>query len=188
MLNAAANDATWTAAEDVRLIQSLEQNGLSWETIGESMPGRSVPQCRKRWKAVREQGRSARLGPWKPVESARLRAAFKEFGENWIKLAEKVGSRNDWQCRRKIGLGWRTNDDELLYNVVTETGTKWKEVKKRMPGFSEVRCKRRWRELESGKKECKAHRAGVAEEGFKKEDVMKVVKSVAMNIAKIEEQ
>lgn len=190
MLNAAAIDATWTAAEDNALVQLIEQNGLSWETIGESMPGRSLPQCRKRWKVLREQGRSARLGRWKPAETATLKAAYNKFGEDWEKLAEKVGSRNDWQCRQKIGLGWRTRDDEMLYDALKETGKKWKEVKKRMPGFSEVMCKRRWRELEIRKKDCKVVDADVAkDESVQKEDMMKVadvVKSVAMSIARTE--
>ncbi|KAF9287012.1 hypothetical protein BGZ68_002337 [Mortierella alpina] len=83
-------------------------------------------------------------GPWTPEEDRQLRMLVKELGaEKWVLIASRLGSRTGKQCRER----WHNHldpsidkspftpkEDELIFKLFEQLGSKWAEMSKLMPG------------------------------------------------------
>ncbi|KAF9163845.1 hypothetical protein DFQ26_002070 [Actinomortierella ambigua] len=83
-------------------------------------------------------------GPWTPEEDRQLRALVNELGaEKWVLIASRLGSRTGKQCRER----WHNHldptidkspftpmEDELIFKLFDQLGSKWAEMSKLMPG------------------------------------------------------
>ncbi|KAG0312156.1 hypothetical protein BGZ99_009667 [Dissophora globulifera] len=83
-------------------------------------------------------------GPWTPEEDHQLRALVNELGaEKWVQIAGRLGSRTGKQCRER----WHNHldptidkspftpkEDELIFKLFEQLGSKWAEMSKLMPG------------------------------------------------------
>ncbi|KAG0056458.1 hypothetical protein BGZ83_004965 [Gryganskiella cystojenkinii] len=83
-------------------------------------------------------------GPWTPEEDRQLRNLVKELGaEKWVQIAGRLGSRTGKQCRER----WHNHldptidkspftpkEDEMIFKLFGQLGSKWAEMSKLMPG------------------------------------------------------
>ncbi|KAF9114353.1 hypothetical protein BGX27_011094 [Mortierella sp. AM989] len=83
-------------------------------------------------------------GPWTPEEDRQLRSLVSELGaEKWVLIASRLGSRTGKQCRER----WHNHldptidkspftpkEDELIFKLFEQFGSKWAEMSKLMPG------------------------------------------------------
>ncbi|KAG0209368.1 hypothetical protein BGX28_010356 [Mortierella sp. GBA30] len=83
-------------------------------------------------------------GPWTPEEDRQLRTLVSELGaEKWVLIASRLGSRTGKQCRErwhnhldpKIDKSpFTAKEDELIFKLFAQLGSKWAEMSKLMPG------------------------------------------------------
>ncbi|KAK3842181.1 MAG: Homeodomain-like protein, partial [Linnemannia gamsii] len=83
-------------------------------------------------------------GPWTPEEDRQLRMLVNELGaEKWVLIASRLGSRTGKQCRErwhnhldpKIDKSpFTAKEDELIFKLFAQFGSKWAEMSKLMPG------------------------------------------------------
>ncbi|KAG0055072.1 hypothetical protein BGZ83_009708 [Gryganskiella cystojenkinii] len=83
-------------------------------------------------------------GPWTPEEDRQLRTLVHELGaEKWVLIASRLGSRTGKQCRErwhnhldpKIDKSpFTAQEDELIFKLFAQLGSKWAEMSKLMPG------------------------------------------------------
>ncbi|KAF9984235.1 hypothetical protein BGZ75_004194, partial [Mortierella antarctica] len=120
-------------------------SGKAWKRIAEyCFPDGShdKDQCLQRWRMI-SKPRSIK-GPWTPEEDRQLRMLVKELGaEKWVLIASRLGSRTGKQCRER----WHNHldpsidkspftpkEDELIFKLFEQLGSKWAEMSKLMPG------------------------------------------------------
>ncbi|KAF9180624.1 DNA binding transcription coactivator transcription factor, partial [Haplosporangium sp. Z 767] len=120
-------------------------SGKAWKRIAEyCFPdgSRDKDQCLQRWRMI-SKPRSIK-GPWTPEEDRQLRVLVKELGaEKWVLIASRLGSRTGKQCRER----WHNHldpsidkspftpkEDELIFKLFEQLGSKWAEMSKLMPG------------------------------------------------------
>ncbi|KAG0220030.1 Transcription factor myb3r-5, partial [Mortierella sp. GBA43] len=120
-------------------------NGKAWKRIAEyCFPNgsRNKDQCLQRWRMI-SKPRSIK-GPWTPEEDRQLRALVNELGaEKWVLIASRLGSRTGKQCRER----WHNHldptidkspftpkENELIFKLFEQFGSKWAEMSKLMPG------------------------------------------------------
>ncbi|KAF9898793.1 DNA binding transcription coactivator transcription factor [Lobosporangium transversale] len=123
----------------------IKFNGKAWKRIAEyCFPdgSRDKDQCLQRWRMI-SKPRSIK-GPWTPEEDRQLRALVNELGaEKWVLIASRLGSRTGKQCRER----WHNHldptidkspftpkEDELIFKLFAQLGSKWAEMSKLMPG------------------------------------------------------
>ncbi|KAF9898233.1 Transcription factor myb3r-5, partial [Lobosporangium transversale] len=123
----------------------LKFSGKAWKRIAEyCFPdgSRDKDQCLHRWRMI-SKPRSIK-GPWTPEEDRQLRALVNELGaEKWVLIASRLGSRTGKQCRER----WHNHldptidkspftakEDELIFKLFEQFGSKWAEMSKLMPG------------------------------------------------------
>lgn len=81
--------ATWTQAEDERLVSILpqltgEDNKVNWTTVAEHMPGRDSKQCRDRWlNHLDPNVRKTIFKAWTPEEDRKLVNFIQKHGTRW---------------------------------------------------------------------------------------------------------
>jgi hypothetical protein len=84
--------------EDARLRSMVELYGThAWNAIAGVMPGRSVRQCRERWKHYLSS--PAPNLPWTPDEDLTLAEKFATLGPRWTKLTRWLPGRTDIQIK-----------------------------------------------------------------------------------------
>lgn len=156
----------WTQKEDDMLrVVSLEYNGIDWKVISwhfnasmgylrENMTRtrRSLVQCMNRWNNVLNP--DLKKGRWNKEEDARVREHVRRNGaKNWGRLEGVIRGRIGKQCRDRwvnhlrpgIKKGeWTEQEEQLLLNIVTEVGTKWKQIGERLGGRTENDTKNRF--------------------------------------------
>ncbi|KAG0267097.1 Transcription factor myb3r-5 [Mortierella polycephala] len=136
----------WTRQEDNLLREAvIKFNGKAWKRIAEyCFPdgSRDKDQCLQRWRMI-SKPRSIK-GPWTPEEDRQLRTLVNELGaEKWVLIASRLGSRTGKQCRER----WHNHldpridkspftaqEDELIFKLFAQFGSKWAEMSKLMPG------------------------------------------------------
>ncbi|OHS97144.1 hypothetical protein TRFO_36701 [Tritrichomonas foetus] len=83
----------FTPAEDQLLLQMIEVNGPHrWDSIAESMPGRSGRQCRDRYKNYLME--TLKNGPWTPEEDELLTKKYIEYGSHWSLISKFFPGRS----------------------------------------------------------------------------------------------
>ncbi|KAI1316460.1 Transcription factor myb3r-5 [Mortierella claussenii] len=136
----------WTRQEDKLLREAVDKfSGKAWKRIAEyCFPdgSRDKDQCLQRWRMI-SKPRSIK-GPWTPEEDRQLRSLVNELGaEKWVQIAGRLGSRTGKQCRER----WHNHldptidkspftpmEDELIFKLFEQLGSKWAEMSKLMPG------------------------------------------------------
>ncbi|GJJ76706.1 transcription factor MYB, plant [Entomortierella parvispora] len=136
----------WTRQEDILLREAVVKfNGKAWKRIAEfCFPdgSRDKDHCLQRWRMI-SKPRSIK-GPWTPEEDRQLRTLVHELGaEKWVLIASRLGSRTGKQCRErwhnhldpKIDKSpFTAEEDELIFKLFAQLGSKWAEMSKLMPG------------------------------------------------------
>ncbi|KAF9933168.1 DNA binding transcription coactivator transcription factor [Linnemannia zychae] len=136
----------WTRQEDNLLREAAAKfSGKAWKRIAEHCfpdGSRDKDQCLQRWRMI-SKPRSIK-GPWTPEEDRQLRSLVNELGaEKWVLIASRLGSRTGKQCRER----WHNHldpsidkspftakEDELIFKLFEQFGSKWAEMSKLMPG------------------------------------------------------
>ncbi|GLD95927.1 hypothetical protein PINS_up004605 [Pythium insidiosum] len=95
---------SWTPAEDLVLLEKVQQLGHKWTEIARFLPGRLDKQCRERY--LNHVDPSIRREPWSPSEDATLRRLQQEQPNNWVAMANALPGRpenaikNRWHALR----------------------------------------------------------------------------------------
>ena len=90
----------WSESEDLRLLAGIHRFGLgSWELISQFVGNsRTKAQCSQRW--LRGLDTNIAKRPWTTEEDTKLLELVEEYGtKSWVKVAGKIVSRCDVQCR-----------------------------------------------------------------------------------------
>ena len=90
----------WSREEDIKLCKAVENYGTEdWNFIAQVVGGgRTRQQCHQRW--FRGLDPTISRERWSPEEEKLLLKYIKEEGlKAWTKIAKKIGTRNDVQCR-----------------------------------------------------------------------------------------
>ncbi|KAI5479942.1 hypothetical protein MNV49_002232 [Pseudohyphozyma bogoriensis] len=123
-----------------------------WSTIAVSVPFRPLVAVYK--SVQRTHAPDAYKGPWTESEIADLRAAKKECGNSWVKIAKKVGrtSADCRDCWRTIGAGaddrsvgaWSAEEVLALEKAVKKYKENWVAVAKAVKGRSPKVVMEKW--------------------------------------------
>lgn len=90
----AVRKQAWTAAEDAKLLELVQQHGpANWSRIAADLPSRIGKQCRERWHnhlspAVKKEGFSAE-------EDQAIMEAVAEHGTKWAHIVKLIPGRTD---------------------------------------------------------------------------------------------
>jgi hypothetical protein len=76
------------------------QGSHDWKTIAAQMRGRTVRQCRERWKYYLDP--SLNKGNWTDAEDQLLFAKHQEIGPRWAQIAAFFGSRSDIDLKNRF--------------------------------------------------------------------------------------
>jgi len=90
----------WNADEDKRLLAAIHKHSLNdWISVSRFVGnGRNRSQCSQRW--FRCLDPRIEKSKWTSSEDQKLRDLVKLYGDHsWAKVASKMGSRSDVQCR-----------------------------------------------------------------------------------------
>jgi hypothetical protein len=91
----------FTEDEDTRLAELVAQHGASsWKKIAMHMNGRSVRQCRERWKYFLEP--TINRGDWTLDEDNLLLAKYDEIGPKWAQISAFFRSRTDIDLKNRF--------------------------------------------------------------------------------------
>jgi len=91
----------FTADEDrVLWFQVMRHGDLHWGLIAAGVPGRSVRQCRERWRHYLAPGLAS--APWTDAEDAVLEARHRELGPRWKAIAAVMPIRTEIQVKNRF--------------------------------------------------------------------------------------
>ncbi|EOD22703.1 hypothetical protein EMIHUDRAFT_60760, partial [Emiliania huxleyi CCMP1516] len=145
----------WTAEEDATLCEEVRRNssssgGARWESVRQSLPGRSADAVKNRWRRLERaggiRGRGSVKGAWSEHEDAVLRERMTEGSTGrtaWTVIASSLPGRSGKQCRDRwhnhlhpdlVQSRWTEQEDGILLEAHAELGNKWAEIAKRLPG------------------------------------------------------
>lgn len=149
-------NSKWTLEEDAILIEAVNASGprRCWNTIAQSLPGRTNKSCRKRW--IHSLDPSLRKGRWTNAEDIQLIQAVKQYGRQWHKVADLLPGRTDDQCakrwREKLDPSirrdpWTDAEDLILMEAQEKHGRRWNIISGYLSGRPAVHCRNRWLSL-----------------------------------------
>jgi hypothetical protein len=106
----------WKDHEDKAVADAVLKTGIKkvkWSAVAQLVEGRLGKQVRERW--YNHLDPQLNKGPWTPDEDAQLVKLQAQFGNKWVKIAEKMpgrsenGIKNRWNSakRRRGGLDKR---------------------------------------------------------------------------------
>ncbi|GBB86171.1 hypothetical protein RclHR1_12610003 [Rhizophagus clarus] len=82
-------DCSWTKEENSTLFAAIKKYGTDdWEKILKLLPGKSLKNIKERCSNIL----------WEPQEVEAFDKAHEQYGTNWGKISEVVGSRSPGQC------------------------------------------------------------------------------------------
>ncbi|ETI31593.1 hypothetical protein F441_21337 [Phytophthora nicotianae CJ01A1] len=160
-LTSASN--TWSAEDDVKLLQLHLTLGCKWATIAKEFNGKSAESVKNRClllarKTLDKSSKGTRAPPqrWTATEKNKLRALVTTHGaRNWLFVASQLPGRTDLQCLQqwyrtldnKVVKGkgtWTPGEDQVLVDKVAELGRKWTEIAAFLPGRIGNQCRERF--------------------------------------------
>jgi hypothetical protein len=111
----------FSAEEDQYLNYLVSRHGLSnWKQIASHMNGRTVRQCRERWKYYLEP--SINKLDWTKQEDELLMEKYQAFGPRWAQIANFFGSRTDIDLKNRFHRIERTHKKSGVGSVQAESG------------------------------------------------------------------
>ena len=111
---------SWTRQEDELIIEFVRQYGTkNWTKLASFLPGRIGKQCRERWRNHLDP--SNNHGPWTPEEDALLISLHSQYGNSWVKIAQRMQGRSDNSIKNRWNSTLRKNPD--LANAPVHQGT-----------------------------------------------------------------
>lgn len=139
----------WMEWEDQRLKMAADKfSGKGWRKICiTAFPdgSRTKEECLKRWRQVTKS--VSVKGLWTTEEDTKLTSLVGELGaEKWVAIASRLGTRTGKQCRERWHnhLDPRINkapftpeEEQLIFQLHSQIGSKWAEMSKHLPGRSD---------------------------------------------------
>lgn len=141
----------WTKPEDDLIRMSVQTHGCKWRLIAALLPGRSDDAVRNRWKRLSEAAQpkpslvradassgdliEARMGGSKP--------------EPRKPNSESEPERVSWSRQERVRVSWSRQEDEMIMQSVSELGTKWGRIARRLPNRTEHAIRNRYSRLQS---------------------------------------
>ncbi|GAA5840509.1 hypothetical protein JCM9279_007351 [Rhodotorula babjevae] len=96
---------SWTAAEDAKLVELVDEFGSEkWVIISSQMGSRTGKQCRERWH--NHLNPNIKKSDWSPEEDALIRDLHAKIGPKWAEMAKHLPGRPDnsiknyWNARQ----------------------------------------------------------------------------------------
>jgi hypothetical protein len=113
----------WTEDESIKLKDAVQTHGgKNWQRIAALFPGRTIDQCRNRWRDVRDPKIDYTV-QWTVVEDIKLKDGVQAHGgKNWAAIAALVQGRTKKQCNDR----WRSLLNPSVVKVNSRTST-WTE-------------------------------------------------------------
>lgn len=152
----------WTAEEDRRLVEMVNQHGpQNWRTIANGVGSRTPAQVAQRWrKTLNPELVKVNKGKWTKEEDDKLRELIKKHSDqNWQVISEGFdGTRTVKHCRErwlkhispdlKHNEPWTVEEDTHLLRLRKDLGYNgWAEIARSLPGRTDNAVKRRFRSL-----------------------------------------
>lgn len=141
----------WSSEEDDLLKDAVKFfNGKNWKMIASQVPGRSSTQCSQRWRRI--QPYKNRF-PWTIEEDNHLLELVASYGPNWSIIASSLPGRTGKQVRERYlnhldpylnRNKFTQEEDEIIIELYTKLGPKWKEISKQFFGRTENMVKNRF--------------------------------------------
>lgn len=105
----------FTKEEDKKLIDLVKKyTADNFSAIAKELPGRSVRQCRERWKHYLSP--SVRNTPWTEEEDNLLRAKYCELGPKWVEISAFFHNRTDVNIKNRWIVLMR-KDSKMIVSV-----------------------------------------------------------------------
>lgn len=103
----------FTKEEDAKLIQLVQKyTANNFNAIAKELPGRSVRQCRERWKHYLSP--SVRNTPWTEDEDNLLRMKYYELGPKWVEISSYFQNRTDVNIKNRWIVLMRKDSKNIL--------------------------------------------------------------------------
>jgi hypothetical protein len=189
---------SWSQGDDLQLKKLREEDGLKWEEIAKSFPGRSKDACRNRYSRHVKDGEDTVF--WSKESDLQLKKLREEDGLIWEEIAKFFPGRTANACsgrylsRVKEGgetFYWSKDKTLQLKKLREEDGLVWQEIVKSFPGRSVRSCQARYeRNAFDGEKRVQVRWSNEAdlqltklreEDGLKWEDIAKFFPGRSVN-------
>jgi hypothetical protein len=139
----------WSREEELKL-KKLKGDGLAWEEIAKSFPGRSKGACQSRF--TYHVNEAEKRAPWSSNDDNQLKK-LRESGLTWKEIAKSFPGRSEVASRTRYSVyvneaekiaRWSSQDDKQLKKLKEKDGMVWKEIAKSFPGRSKAACELRY--------------------------------------------
>ena len=141
----------WTIEEDTLLLNLTWNIRKKWKIISNSFKNKSAYQCKLRYKLINP---NIKKSIWDMLEDKKIIKGVCIFKNNWNKISSKfLPNRTSNQIReRYINIldpnlkkdKFTFEEDRLIVNLYNKYGSKWREIKKYLPGRSGDMIKNRF--------------------------------------------
>lgn len=141
----------WAKKDDELLLQLVDKhNGRHWKEIANAFPGRTAPECNRRWKKLKPVKKRQH---WDEEEDALLLSLIDQFSFDWAAICSKMPGRSGKQVRERylntldpnINKGkWTKEEDETILQMFYQKGSKWKDISKALCNRPENMVKNRF--------------------------------------------
>mmetsp|Transcript_13603 Transcript_13603/g.17729 ORF Transcript_13603/g.17729 Transcript_13603/m.17729 type:complete len:431 (-) Transcript_13603:97-1389(-) len=125
---------------------------ISWGAISESIPGRSIKQCRERW--CYNLNPNVKKGGWTKEEDEILLTLQKKNGNRWAQIARLIPGRTEHTVKTRFRSilrarkrEWKPHEDSLLLELHRKLGSRWDEIAGHFPNRTKNAVNTRFKHL-----------------------------------------